>query len=75
MHVATFYGLMKMSIELLKIVKNTGMLKIQKQTNARVGFLVSKNLPTKVNTMKTDLLEYQLVLLSLSPRVAYFWSL
>ena len=75
MHVATFYRLMKMSIELLKIVKNTGMLKIQKQTNARVGFLVSKNLPTKINTMKTVLLEYQLVLLSLSPRVAYFWSL
>ena len=75
MHVATFYRLMKMSIELLKIVKNTVMLKIQKQTNARVGFLVSKNLPTKINTMKTDLLEYQLVLLSLSPRVAYFWSL
>ena len=75
MHVATFYRLMKMSIELLKIVKNTGMLKIQKQTNASVGFLVSKNLPTKINTMKTDLLEYQLVLLSLSPRVAYFWSL
>ena len=75
MHVATFYRLMKMSIELLKIVKNTGMLKIQKQTNASVGFLVSKNLPTKINTMKTVLLEYQLVLLSLSPRVAYFWSL